>query len=101
MEKEVKRVPVWFYIELIEACAAVKNYKSAILYCDRILETKPLDIDFLSTKAMLLYKNHNFSEVLKTLKVLRENDVEKLYEKDSEVLYYSALAFLVLEEENQ
>lgn len=101
MEKEIKKVPEWFYLELIEACAEVKNYKCAIGCCNRLLDIQPVDIDLLCTKAMLQYKNHDFSEALKTLKVLRENDFEKIYEKDAEVLYYSALSCLVLEKENQ
>jgi hypothetical protein len=101
MKKEVKKVPVWLYVELIEACAAVKNYKSAIEYCNILLDDSPVDIDLLCTKAMLLYKNHDFNETLKTLKVLRDNDFEKLYAKNAESLYYSALAFLVMEKENQ
>jgi tetratricopeptide (TPR) repeat protein len=97
MEKEIRKVPEWFYLELIEACAEVKNYKCAIGYCNRLLDTQPVDMNLLCTKAMLQYKNHDFSEALKTLKVLRENDFEKLYEKDAEVLYYYAFAGMILE----
>jgi hypothetical protein len=98
MEKEIRKAPEWFYLELIDACAAVENYKGAIGYCNRLLDTQPVDIDLLYTKAMLQYKDHDFGETLKTLKVLRDNDFEKLYEKDAKVLYYYAFTGMRLKE---
>lgn len=94
MEKRINSVPRWFYEELVEACAAVKNYKNALEYNDRILSVEPQDIDILFTKALLLYKCKRFDEVLKTLEILKKNDTEKLYEKDAEVLYYSVLSII-------
>jgi tetratricopeptide (TPR) repeat protein len=84
-----------FYEALIEECSRIKNYENALHYCNRALVNYPLDVDLLYTKVLLLYKNKMFIEALEGLELVNKCDVNHLYEKDTEILFYTIRSILL------
>lgn len=83
------------YEGLIEECSKLKKYEHALYYCNSILLYEPNDVDLLYTKALILYKNHRFGEAMAALEHVNRNDVDKLYSKDTEILFYSIRSILL------
>lgn len=83
------------YEGLVEECSKLKKYEHALVYCDRALAAEPQDIDLLYTKVLILYKSHKFTEALTALELVDKYDVDKLYTKDAEILFYSIRSILL------
>jgi tetratricopeptide (TPR) repeat protein len=97
MEKEfdLGQETMEFYEELIEKYSQVKKYKYALHYCNMALKCDPKDVDLLYTRVLILYKDYKFHEALIALELVNKNDVDKLYEKDTEILFYSIRSILL------
>jgi tetratricopeptide (TPR) repeat protein len=83
------------YEGLVEECCRLKKYDHALYYCNSALSHEPNDIDLLYTKVLILYKSHKFNEALETLELVGKYDVDNLYGKDSEIIFYSIRSILL------
>lgn len=84
-----------FYEELIEKYSEVKKYGHALYFCEEALKCEPKDVDLLYTKALILYKDYKFHAALTALELVNRYDMDKVYAKDTEILFYTIRSILL------